>query len=178
MPSFLFVAPFSIDSTFITCDLNLDMRFVLNLNYKHVRTAGFTVFESLRRSSLEGGGKPCYCTCLGMSYFIYTVQRTGHSTEAEFLDITWTIAFKSFPPCYSQSPLLTDYTSPSLEQKCFETDLWWKPQVWEHSRSCPKTSMKLYVHEFGFWSQKRTLLFVFFAVGQSSPVTGRQKSSF
>ncbi len=46
MPSFLFVAPFSIDSTFITCDLNLDMRFVLILNYKHVRTAGLTVLES------------------------------------------------------------------------------------------------------------------------------------
>ena len=40
---FLFVAPFSTDSVFITCDLNLDMRFVLILNYKHVRTAGLTV---------------------------------------------------------------------------------------------------------------------------------------
>ncbi len=43
MPSFLFVAPFSIDSIFITCELNLDMRFVLILNYKHVRTAGLRV---------------------------------------------------------------------------------------------------------------------------------------
>jgi len=43
MPSFLFVAPFSSDSTFITCDHHLDMRFVLILNYKHVRTAGFRV---------------------------------------------------------------------------------------------------------------------------------------
>ena len=40
---FLFVAPFSTDSIFITCDLNLDMRFVLILNYKHVRAAGLTV---------------------------------------------------------------------------------------------------------------------------------------
>ncbi len=48
MPSFLFVAPFSSDSTFITCDLNLDMRFVLILNYKHVRTAGFRVCTTSR----------------------------------------------------------------------------------------------------------------------------------
>jgi hypothetical protein len=53
MPSFLFVAPFSIDSTFITRDLNLDMRFVLILNYKHVRTAGLTV----RTGEWMGGGK-------------------------------------------------------------------------------------------------------------------------
>ncbi len=44
-PSFLFVAPFSTDSTFNNCDLNLDMRFVLILNYKHVRTAGLRVCE-------------------------------------------------------------------------------------------------------------------------------------
>jgi hypothetical protein len=42
-PSFLLVAPFSPDSIFLTCDLNLDMRFVLILNYKHVKTAGLTV---------------------------------------------------------------------------------------------------------------------------------------
>jgi hypothetical protein len=41
--SFVLGAPFSTDSIFITYDLNLDMRFVLNLNYKHVRAAGFTV---------------------------------------------------------------------------------------------------------------------------------------
>ncbi len=42
-PSFLLVAPFSTDSIFIACDLNLDMRFVLILNYKRVRTAGLRV---------------------------------------------------------------------------------------------------------------------------------------
>jgi hypothetical protein len=41
--SFLLGAPFSTDSIFITYDLNLDMRFVLILNYKHVKTAGLTV---------------------------------------------------------------------------------------------------------------------------------------
>jgi hypothetical protein len=44
--SVLLVAPFSSDSIFITCDLNLDMRFVLILKYKHVRTAGLTVYGS------------------------------------------------------------------------------------------------------------------------------------
>ncbi len=41
--SVLLVAPFSLNSVFKTCDLNLDMRFVLILNYKHVSTAGLTV---------------------------------------------------------------------------------------------------------------------------------------
>ncbi len=30
-----------------------------------------------------------------------------------------------------------------------------KPQVWELSRLCPETSMKLYVHEFGFFTWSR-----------------------
>ncbi len=43
----------------------------------------------------------------------------------------------------------------SLQQKWFETFLSckhciWKPQVWKLSRLWPETSMKLYVHEFGF----------------------------
>ncbi len=46
--SFLLMAPFSTDSILITCDLNLDMRFVLILNNKHVRTAGLTVRISWR----------------------------------------------------------------------------------------------------------------------------------
>jgi hypothetical protein len=45
MPFFILVAPFSTDFIFITCDLNLDMRFVLILNYKHVRTAGLRVYR-------------------------------------------------------------------------------------------------------------------------------------
>ncbi len=31
-------------------------------------------------------------------------------TEAEFLDVIGTKVLRSFPPCYSQSPLLTDFT--------------------------------------------------------------------
>ncbi len=51
--SLLLVAPFSIESIFITCDLNLDLRFVLILNYKHLRTAGLTVLSCKHRYSIS-----------------------------------------------------------------------------------------------------------------------------
>ncbi len=40
-------------------------------------------------------------------------------------------------------------------RKTINPSLWFKKsiqktQVWEHSKLCPETSMKLYVHEFGF----------------------------
>jgi hypothetical protein len=35
----------------------------------------------------------------------------------------WDKGLKSFPPCYSQSPLLKDLLPPPLEQKRFETGL-------------------------------------------------------
>jgi hypothetical protein len=35
----------------------------------------------------------------------------------------WDKSLKSFPPCYSKSPLLTDFTRPLLEQKWFDTGL-------------------------------------------------------
>ncbi len=55
---------------------------------------------------------------------------------------------KNFPPCYSQSPLLTDLT-PLSKSGRFGTGLSCKhclrkPQVWL-SRLCPETSTKLYV---------------------------------
>jgi hypothetical protein len=37
-------------------------------------------------------------------------------TEAEFLDEIWKKTSKSFPPCYSQSPLLTDPPPPPLDK--------------------------------------------------------------
>jgi hypothetical protein len=36
---------------------------------------------------------------------------------------TKVLSLKSFPPCYSQSPLLTDYTPPPPPEKWFETGL-------------------------------------------------------
>ncbi len=57
------------------------------------------------------------------------------NAEAEFVDIVGT---KVFPPCYSQSPLITDSNpSPSLEQQhCIR-----KPQVWELSKLCLENLM-------------------------------------
>ncbi len=65
--------------------------------------------------------------------------------------------YKGFPPCYSQSPLLSDFTPPRFDRKWFETSLQCqdctrKPQVWKLSSFCPETSLKLYFHEFGFRS--------------------------
>ncbi len=76
--------------------------------------------------------------------------------EAEFLDV---IGYSScsFALCYSQSPLLKDFTpSPPLFSKVFLN--WFvmltlytqASRVWELSRTCPETATKLYVHKFGF----------------------------
>ncbi len=52
--------------------------------------------------------------------------------------------------------LLPPHPPPPSQQKWFETGLYCnhciqKPQVWELSRLWPETSIKFYVHEFGFW---------------------------
>jgi hypothetical protein len=68
----------------------------------------------------------------------------------------WDKSLKSFPPCYSQSPPLTDFTPSSplskrdLKLVCNVNIVYWKPQVRELSRLCQEISTKLYVHEFGF----------------------------
>jgi hypothetical protein len=68
----------------------------------------------------------------------YTIEHNpqrlkGKSSKGRILGRHWFKSPKSFPPCYSLSPLLTDFT-PSLEQKWFETGLYCrhcirKPQV-------------------------------------------------
>ncbi len=52
-------------------------------------------------------------------------QRKAHckgvkpvSTEDEFLDVTWYKSLKSFPPCYSQSPLITDFILTTIPPVC------------------------------------------------------------
>ncbi len=89
---------------------------------------------------------------------------TLHLTPAfqgRILGRNWDNILKIFPPCYSQSPLLTDLrTSPPplskivLKLVCNVRHCIRKPHVWELSRLCPETSTKLYVHEFDFctWS--------------------------
>ncbi len=79
--------------------------------------------------------------------------------EIEFLNVIGTKVLKSFPPCYSQSPLLKDFTPPPLiEEKWFETGLKLVCNVCKHCIRKPensqnyaqKVSTKLYVLEFGF----------------------------
>ncbi len=82
------------------------------------------------------------------------LNRAGYEDRSRILGRIWDKSLQSFPPCYSQSPLLTDYTPPP-PQKWFENGFYCKhylrkPQVWELSRLCPETSTKLYVHEFSF----------------------------
>jgi hypothetical protein len=78
---------------------------------------------------------------------------------------------KSFPFCYSQSPLYYSFASRFLFFKITQpltisvkekggkppslrfTKSMQKPHVQELSRLFPETSMKLSVHEFGFWSK-------------------------
>jgi hypothetical protein len=86
-------------------------------------------------------------------------------------------SFKSFPSCYSQSPLqlclrflllqthATFYSFRKGERrktwyKAIPPSLWFKksiqkPQVWELSRLCPETSTWLSVHEFGLWCESQ-----------------------
>ncbi len=82
---------------------------------------------------------------------------------SRILGRNWDKSLKSFPPCYSQSPLLKHFTplSPWVKvgwnwfimysKHCIQ-----KPLVWEFSRLCLETSTKLYVHEFGFGVDRRT----------------------
>jgi hypothetical protein len=90
---------------------------------------------------LDFGGFPA---CILVDYGGNTYENWGR-----ILGRNWEKSLNSFPPCYSQSSLLTDFTPPPLPpgQKWFETG---KPKVWELSRLCPETSTKLYVHEFCF----------------------------
>ncbi len=101
----------------------------------------------------------------------------GYATAwGRILGRNWDNSLKSFPPCYSQSPLqlcleisissnsrnLLQFLYFSYctlkrrnEENLIETipPSIQKPQVWELSRLCPETSTKLYVHELGFWAK-------------------------
>ncbi len=80
-----------------------------------------------------------------------------HKYRGRVLGRNWDKSLQSFPSCYSQSPLLTYCTPPlsplsksGLKLVC-TLNIIFGNQVWELSRLCPETSMKLYVHESGFW---------------------------
>jgi hypothetical protein len=71
------------------------------------------------------------------------------------LNISCLGPLKSFPPCYSQSPLQTDFNPPPPpppEQQLFETGLYSVNILYGNlkSENSQETSTKVYVHEFGF----------------------------
>ncbi len=49
------------------------------------------------------------------------VTRVVRVYRGRILGRNWDLSLNRFPPYYSQSPLLTDFTPPSLEQKRSET---------------------------------------------------------
>jgi hypothetical protein len=61
------------------------------------------------------------CAPIELIHAHYTVSLVRES-RGQTLGRNWDKSLKSFPPCYSQSPLLTDYPT-SLEQKWFEPGL-------------------------------------------------------
>jgi hypothetical protein len=125
----------------------------------------------------------------------YDNGRSGICAEAEFLDEIQTKQFSSLLFTVTSSAFRWDFyffklTQPftvstvqllyTVKEKGGKRDrknhilsLWFKesikkPQVWELSRLCPEISMKLYIHEFGFWSSctfMKSLFVSFFNAG-------------
>jgi hypothetical protein len=77
-------------------------------------------------------------------------------TEAELVNVIGTKVLKSFPPCYSLSPLLTDFIplSPSkcgLKLDCnVNIVLFTETSSLRILKIIPRNLIKLNVHEFGF----------------------------
>jgi hypothetical protein len=78
------------------------------------------------------------------------IRNTARS-EAENLERNWEKRLKNFPPCYSQSLLLTDFTPHPPWAKvvwklvCNVNIAYENLKVWELSRLCPETSTKLFL---------------------------------
>ncbi len=110
-----------------------------------------------------------------LQYVYVNVHYIAHNTEAEFFDVTGTKVLRVFLlAIHSHLYYQILLPPPPLSKKCFKTGLLCnycirKPQVWEFS----ETSMKLYVHEFGF--STHTLKIIFLAAkprgGRASPAT-------
>jgi hypothetical protein len=78
--------------------------------------------------------------------------------RGRILGHNWDKSLKSFPPCYSQSPLLTHFTSLPLGKSVLKLVCNVNIVYGNLSRLCPETSTKLYVHEFGFCREDGGLL--------------------
>ncbi len=87
--------------------------------------------QSLFSSSEADVVPSLYCTFLGPGIEFTIIKRQGHiggfpegiakGYWGRILRRNWDESLKSFPPCYSLSPLLTEYPPTPLEQKWFET---------------------------------------------------------
>ncbi len=73
----------------------------------------------------------------------------------------WYFYFFKFTQPLKVSIVQLQYTVKEKERKSdrkpYPPSLWFlksikKPQVWEFTRFCPESSIKLSVHEFGFWT--------------------------
>ncbi len=70
----------------------------------------------------QGGKEIPY---LGASLYVLFSKGCGLYIGGRILGRNWDKSLKSVPPCYSQSPLLTEFSPPpSLEKKWFETGLY------------------------------------------------------
>jgi hypothetical protein len=95
---------------------------------------------------------------IAISNVLVTLNSSGEDNDVywgRILGRNWDKSLKSFPSCYSQSPLLMDFTARPLEQKWVYFKLVFNVNIVLNRKSeniCPETSTKRYVHEFGFRS--------------------------
>jgi hypothetical protein len=129
--------------------ITLQIHFQVFMNFRISHITFFPLFWFCRLDSLKLQSRT---TTPFVQYFIMFSLYGGRIHRRN-----WDKSLKSFPPYYSQSPLLTGFTTPpppptksGLKLVCNVNIIYGKPQVWELSRSCPETSTTLYVHEFGF----------------------------
>ncbi len=82
-----------------------------------------------------------------------------HGIWGRILGRNWDKSLRSFPPCYSQSPLQMDSTPPppppvsksGLKLVCNEK-LYTETSSLRTLKIMPRNLSKMYVHEFGFWT--------------------------
>jgi hypothetical protein len=92
---------------------------------------------------------------------VVRTTREGLETWGRILGLNWDkILKRSFPPCFSQSPVLTDFTPPppppdktDLKLVCNVNVVYRNLKSEIAQDLCPETSTKLYVHEFGFCTE-------------------------
>ncbi len=77
--------------------------------------------------------------------FLLTIHSHLYSFALRFIFLQTYATSYSFYSSVKEDNLIENHTPFPIVKKSIQ-----KPQVWEHSRLCPETSMKLNFHEFGF----------------------------